>query len=228
MHFFKKSIWLILGIFLILSLPLSATTSQRVGPPDITEPQAFSGRVLVEIQGDHKLVAAVDAYEGMSLADGWLDRLFVFVSEEPLEPLSYDGVGMLRVEERHATLVLPEHEQVLIFSLAGDPPVETPDAEDGTVRRLSQGLALMTAHPGTQQTLSEALAGEKTRQRVRPNLDRVFQKDPSNGEDGGETCKSSCSATCTDGSSCNVSCASDQCAECDCPASCYCRARTGV
>lgn len=224
----RKPYWLALLFTLIAFLPLSATTGQRLGSPDSTEPQVFSGRVLVEIQGDHKLVAAVDAYEGLSLADGWLDRVLVFVSQDPLEPLSYDGFGMVRVEERHATLILPEIEQILVLSLAGDPPVEKPVSEHGTVSALSQGVALVTSHPGQRQTLSEALAEERTRQRVRPVTERFFQQDPGGEEGGGETCSSSCSTTCTDGSSCQTSCTSSQCAECDCPASCYCRTRTGV
>lgn len=224
----RSSIWLALVLFLTPVLPVFATTAQPVAPPDAVEPQAFSGRILVEVQDDHKLVAAIDAYEGLALADGWLDRLLVFVSEVPLDPLTYDGFGMIRVEQRQATLILPEREQIFVLSLAGDPPAEKPASEHGTVRALNRGMALVTSHPGTRQTLSEAVASERTRQRVRPVIDRFFQQDPGGEEGGGETCSSSCSTSCTDGSSCQTSCTSTQCAECDCPASCYCRNRIGV
>lgn len=225
---FRQLSRLTLLFLLVPTLPLFATTGQRIGPPEIAEPQAYSGRLLVEVQDDHKLVVAVDAYEGMALADGWLDRLVVFVSEDALEPLRYDGFGLVRVEERHATLLLPGYDQVFVLSLAGDAPTELPIPERGTVRRLSRGLVLATHSPGTRQTLTEGLTEERTRQRIRPALDGIFQQDPGNGDPSGETCRSSCSANCTDGSSCSTSCNTSQCAECDCPASCYCRVRTGV
>lgn len=235
-HSIYRSLSIVLVAVSLLASSAAAESIRMETPaprPGAPSTEVITAHILAETLDPHKLAVAIDRFDGLEAPDGRLDELLVFVSEEPLQSLSYEGFGVLRIEDRRATVVLSRSEQVLLLSLSNATPPTPPGADGRSEHLLSQGVALVRHVPAERQSLAEAIAAERTRKRViaaessemRRITARELNKDPNHDDGSGETCKTSCSTNCTDGSFCSVTCNENQCGECECPANCYCRTR---
>lgn len=226
------------AILLLAPVAASAEAPADPEPAPPTRGGAVVAEVVVETLSAHKLAVAIDSYDGLEGPDDRLDELLVFMSETPLEPISEQGLGLLRIEGGRATVVLPRARLAFLLSLSDVASPAAPGSAEGfTQHVLDDGAALAIHRPAESQTLAEALAAEAPRRRAdlggtgagtrrRAAADWMPETKDDGSGSGGETCRSSCTNSCNDGSSCSTTCNATQCAECDCPASCYCRNRT--
>lgn len=193
--------------------------AQQVFPTEVTQ-----GEVTVEAVDDHVIVA-LDRFEGLHRGDGFVDEVLTFEAGEEVDLLSYTGFGMLRLEEAGAVLVLPAIQQTLQLTIR-DRELEAPGSPGlAPTYEYTNGQGLSVWSPGTPMTPVEALDFVSSQRKLRSSAATIFQQDPGTGDPGG--CARSCTKSCRDGSQCSVTCPTNKCAECDCPANCYCTTQPG-
>lgn len=190
-------------------------------------PRVETGEVLVDLV-DYRFLVALDRFDEFGAVDGLADEVITFVVSEDLEPLSYEGVGIVRIKADTVLVSLPELRLAYELTVAAGPD-GTPASENTALNVVRhRGLALYTWSPpdGEAEPLALAVANALERHQraatdVTSRVAPIFQQDPSAGGTG--SCKKACSADCYDGSKCSASCASGQCAKCTCvPAKCEC------
>jgi|GEM_PF-5753860 hypothetical protein len=181
---------------------------------------AVFGDVLLEVM-DNKVVIGFDAFDDLIAGDGYMDLIVTFEATEAidyLEPLR--APGFLQLRDGSVELRLPTTRELLRFAAN----VDNADQEDGAL----VGLALGWQAPpeGLLVSLDAAVANAWDRlaaqeRELRYRLDLAFDDSPENPGSG--SCASSCSKNCNgDGGSCSVTCTGGKCAQCSCPANCYC------
>ena len=181
--------------------------------------------MIVEAARD-RVVVALDRFDGLQRGDGFVDEVLTFEAGGEVDPLSYVGFGMLRVEEAGLVLVLPELQQTLKLTIQDRSFEEQHGPELVPTYELNNGQGLSVWSPGDLMTPGEALDYVISRNnKLRSSAGTIFQQDPNPGGEGG--CARSCNKVCRDGSQCSVTCPTNKCAECECPANCYCRTQVG-
>lgn len=212
---------------LLGAAPLAVQADAPRAVPETREAGSVleTGYVHVEA-GDNRILVALDRFERGEPADGRTEKVYSYEAAEPVEPLSFDGFGVLRVDAEGLMITLPERGMVFELVLAGTAPeLPRPEAVAGHVvrHRNGQELATFEPSPGEQLTPQQALERVRRQRGASPVLDATLNQDPSHGGDDG-TCLKSCSIALPGGQECSVTCPGGSCAVCTVdPLSCSCQ-----
>lgn len=202
---------------LALALTITHATGLLAGEPAMTEGTggpAVLGEVSMVQVGERQLVVGID--DSLPL-DGLIDHLVRFTAATPLdEHLDFRGRAMFELDRDRLFLLVPESGQAFELSLRQHSAVAPALANRLVLSRMTGGTGMIVTSADFGEPLSraEALARDEEAD-IQALAARIFQKDPSAGDDDG--CAVSCNKSCKgDAGSCSVSCPAGQCAKCSC------------
>lgn len=217
--------------------PSSGVSSNERDPQ--AEVKILRGEALL-ISKDAELVIAVDEADQEGVVDGKVDHLlYMLVLDLGPHPfVVHDALAEIEIRRSSLRAILPTTGQDLRFRLYETEEVLAEPLHLGLVlvpREFIHGARMYEHHGEKVQELTlkdverAGPRGVLASVRPTPNLDVgalgfTPLKPPADPDDGGTSCKSSCTATCDLGS-CSSSCLQDRCSSCMClgePSGAFC------